>query len=125
MDMRNGLLIVTFAGALAACTSDRRNRPPDLAVIFSDRQDLSPSGDLVVYRDRDAACGEVIAQEMAVRTPVDIIFIVDNAVVIADPLHAIELTINSHFADLLGNSGVDYRVIVLSRYGNWRQRGFC
>jgi hypothetical protein len=50
------------------------------------------------------------------RRPIDIILVLDNSVSMAGELDAVERNINAHFAQILEASGVDYRVIVISRH---------
>ncbi|HEX2733876.1 MAG TPA: C-type lectin domain-containing protein [Polyangiaceae bacterium] len=52
------------------------------------------------------------------RRPVDIIISVDNSGSMQNVIKAIQDRINGDFATIIGNSGVDYRVIIVSRYGN-------
>ncbi|WP_373044820.1 PKD domain-containing protein [Vulgatibacter sp.] len=49
--------------------------------------------------------------------PVDIVFVVDNSGSMADEIVAIQNNINSNFSQIIGQSGIDYRVIFLSKHG--------
>ncbi len=49
--------------------------------------------------------------------PVDIIFVLDNSSSMADSVAGIQSGLPSTFAPALDAAGVDYRIIVLSRYG--------
>jgi hypothetical protein len=64
----------------------------------------------------DDAC--IISGETAelVTQPVDIILTLDNSGSMADELEAVEANINLNFASILASSGVDYRVILISRH---------
>lgn len=50
--------------------------------------------------------------------PVDIIIAVDNSGSMQNVVRAVQQRLNEDFAAIIQNSGVDYRVIVVSRYGN-------
>ena len=60
----------------------------------------------------------VINEEPAelVKQPVDIIVLLDNSGSMDDEAAAVEANINVNFASVLANSGVDYRVILISRH---------
>lgn len=49
--------------------------------------------------------------------PVDVIFVIDNSGSMGEEIAAIRKNINTDFAEIIAASGVDYRVIMLSRYG--------
>lgn len=48
----------------------------------------------------------------------DVVFVVDNSLSMRDEIAAVERSINSDFAGIIGESGVDYRIIMLSRHGS-------
>lgn len=62
------------------------------------------------------ACVQRAAAVEVTREPVDIILLLDNSGSMADELEAVERSINTDFADVLAASGVDYRVILVSRH---------
>ncbi len=49
--------------------------------------------------------------------PVDVIFIVDNSGSMTDEIVAVQSNINQNFAQIIGASGLDYRVIMISKHG--------
>ncbi|MDH5670542.1 MAG: hypothetical protein OEZ06_00225 [Myxococcales bacterium] len=49
--------------------------------------------------------------------PVDVILVIDNSGSMADEIEAIRQNINDNFARIIEDSGVDYRVIMLSLFG--------
>lgn len=49
--------------------------------------------------------------------PVDIIFVIDNSGSMREEIAAIRANINTNFAQVMENAGVDYRVIVISSHG--------
>lgn len=52
-----------------------------------------------------------------VMLPVDIIFVIDNSNSLSNEIAAVEANINTNFASLIAQSGLDYRVIMLSDFG--------
>lgn len=66
--------------------------------------------------DVDDACVINTAAAQFVEQPVDVILMLDNSGSMADELQAVEANINVNFASILASSGVDYRVILLSRH---------
>jgi len=64
----------------------------------------------------DDACVVNTAVAQLVEQPVDIILMLDNSGSMADELQAVEDNLNLNFASILANSGVDYRVILISRH---------
>jgi hypothetical protein len=63
-----------------------------------------------------ATCFRSDAQATLVKLPVDIILLLDNSGSMSDELEAVEANINRNFAEILANSGVDYRMILISRH---------
>src|SRR6188768_3785191 len=57
----------------------------------------------------------VSAAAKLIKVPVDIILVLDNSGSMEDELDAVEKNINVNFANILQQSGVDYRVILISR----------
>ncbi len=65
----------------------------------------------------DAACSnQESAAEVALK-PTDIIFIIDNSASMRHVVERVENNINANFASIIGNSGADYRIVMLSRHG--------
>jgi hypothetical protein len=65
---------------------------------------------------QDSACAAVSAS--ATKLPVDIIFVIDNSGSMTQEIQAVESNINANFATIIGNSGIDYRVIMVARHGS-------
>ena len=61
------------------------------------------------------ACVIAKAEAVLVKQAVDIIVLLDNSGSMEDEAAAVEANINVNFASVLENSGVDYRVILISR----------
>ncbi|MBI4818169.1 MAG: hypothetical protein HY791_18040 [Deltaproteobacteria bacterium] len=57
--------------------------------------------------------------------PADIIFVIDNSGSMELEIESVERNINESFADIIRNSGVDFRVIVLSQHGDSADRRIC
>ena len=63
-----------------------------------------------------ATCATTSAAAMLITEPVDIILVLDNSGSMEDELDAVEKNINVNFANILQQSGVDYRLILISRH---------
>jgi hypothetical protein len=68
--------------------------------------------------DTDAACGMVNAAATLTKAPVDIIMVVDNSGSMTQEIQGVQSNINMNFATILKNSGLDYRVILISHHGS-------
>ncbi len=64
------------------------------------------------------ACAQSTSQATLEQKPVDIIFIIGNNGSLSQEIDAVEKNINDNFAQIIGQSGIDYRVILLSRSGS-------
>lgn len=62
------------------------------------------------------ACATAVADAELTTEPVDIIIVLDNSGSMHEEMGAVERNINQNFATILSSSGVDYRVILLSRH---------
>ena len=62
------------------------------------------------------ACVTTSAEAVLMSEPVDIILVLDNSGSMEDELQAVEENININFANILQQSGIDYRVILISRH---------
>jgi hypothetical protein len=80
---------------------------------------IDPNGtvDMRPAFDRDAACGTVKAQATLTKAPVDVIFVIDNSGSMQSEIIAVQNNINQNFAQIIQNSGIDYRIIMISRHG--------
>ncbi len=63
-------------------------------------------------------CAEGRAVAYTQTRPIDIIFVVDNSDQMKEEIDRVEASINDEFGPLIAASGIDYRVIVISRYGD-------
>lgn len=115
---------VVFVLALGAC-STRSPGHPLVPVDAGPGTDLGPAdlGPVDAYRppldmpfDPDMACESATAAAVLERLPADIIWVVDNSASLAQEIANVQAGINA-FADYIAASGVDYRVIMLSKRG--------
>jgi hypothetical protein len=63
-------------------------------------------------------CGAIKAEASLGKKPVDIIVVIDNSGSMQQEIIGVEKNINSSFSDIIRNSGLDYRVILLSEFGD-------
>ncbi|MBK8251477.1 MAG: hypothetical protein IPK82_02265 [Polyangiaceae bacterium] len=59
------------------------------------------------------------------KKPVDIMFIIDNSGSMGDNINAVQNNINQNFAAIIGASGIDYRVIMISEHGALGAESIC
>jgi len=99
---------------LSACGDDvrvgRDGAPDDPDMRMVDAQPLD------AQLDPDASCATATAGAMLDVDPVDIIFMVDNSTSMEPAIREVEQGLND-FADRISESGLDYRVIMLSERG--------
>ncbi|MET0412164.1 MAG: hypothetical protein ABW217_12760, partial [Polyangiaceae bacterium] len=77
---------------------------------------VAGSGDEARPIQLEDACIIDRAGAALVKEPVDIVLVLDNSGSMADELAAVEQNINVNFAAILADSGIDYRVILISRH---------
>ncbi|HET9953383.1 MAG TPA: hypothetical protein VFQ61_02705 [Polyangiaceae bacterium] len=65
----------------------------------------------------EPGCSSVSARAPIELRPVDIVFVIDNSSSMNDEIAAVQTRINTDFAAQIANSGLDYRVVMISRYG--------
>ncbi len=139
-------LALGFAVALVRCNGDTADESPSTIpddVTHNDplatggspgAEDLGSGGTesydasvAVITRDsavdEDAGpvtdeCAAVTQQADIGYRPVDIVFIIDNSRSMQEEIAAVQDRINADFARIIEESGVDYRVIMFSRYGS-------
>jgi hypothetical protein len=64
------------------------------------------------------ACAVVTDEGRIVKKPMDIIVAIDNSASMQGEIQAVQMRINTDFANIIRASGIDFRVIMVSRYGN-------
>jgi hypothetical protein len=57
--------------------------------------------------------------------PVDIIFVIDNSGSMTEEINQFEQNVNKNFAQIIGASGLDYRVIMVTDFGPYNQQQVC
>ncbi|XXX74195.1 hypothetical protein WMF30_41780 [Sorangium sp. So ce134] len=65
----------------------------------------------------DTACVATVAEATLTKRPVDIVFVIDNSPSMANEIISVQNNINESFAAIIGASGIDYRVIMISAHG--------
>ena len=107
------LFAATLAATAASCGQDGSDPTQALQAAVESKATGATDGE-----DTDAACVGVRGDVPLARRPVDIILTVDNSGSMTDEIVAIQNNLNTHFADVLSRSGLDYRVILVSRHGS-------
>ena len=62
-------------------------------------------------------CATESQEATLVKKPVDIIFVIDNSGSMGQEILGVQDNINANFATIIENSGIDYRVIMLTQHG--------
>lgn len=75
--------------------------------------------------NQDSACESQSAEATLVKKPVDIIFVIDNSGSMSGEITAVQNNINVNFAQIIGDSGIDYRVIMLAKHGTNSSQSVC
>jgi hypothetical protein len=65
-------------------------------------------------------CPPITSTATLDKRPVDIIMVIDNSGSMTDEIVAVEANVNSNFATIIANSGLDYRIILISKHGSAR-----
>ncbi|MEC9396902.1 MAG: hypothetical protein VYE40_02145 [Myxococcota bacterium] len=73
----------------------------------------------------DRACGFLEQTATPDSKPVDVIFVVDNSFSMQEEIESIQRNINTNFADIIKDSGLDYRVIMISQHGKSDLKNIC
>jgi hypothetical protein len=67
--------------------------------------------------DPDSACATQSANATLTKKPVDIIITIDNSGSMTEEIVGVQKNINENFAQIIEQSGLDYRVILVARHG--------
>ncbi len=67
-------------------------------------------------------CAAVVQQAESIKKPVDVIFVIDNSSSMDGEINQVQDRINDDFAQIIEASGIDYRVIMVTRYGEVGRR---
>jgi len=65
----------------------------------------------------DSACAEQSAEATLTKKPVDVIIVIDNSGSMGQEIKGVQDNINQNFGQILANSGIDYRVIMVTEHG--------
>jgi hypothetical protein len=72
-----------------------------------------------------ALCGTQMAEPEITPKPVDIIVAIDNSGSMTEEIQGVQDNININFAEILGQSGLDYRVIMVAAFGDLADQSVC
>ena len=101
----------------------------DPSVPDSDGDGLKDGDEAALGTDplaSDQACVSVgVDASVGVVAPVDIVIIIDSSTSMLGEIDAVERNVSSNFADIMGASGLDYRVILLANYSPTALSGTC
>ena len=64
------------------------------------------------------ACADVVVEGNPTTKPSDIIFVIDNSCSMGQEINSVEQNINVNFAQIMGTSAVDYRIIMVTDHGS-------
>ncbi len=119
---------LTFLATAAVCTQLMGCGPSSTAKVNGGSQPVDagsgggsgtnpPTSMPPISGDPDPACVRVTSEARLEKKPVDLIVVVDNSRSMRDENDAIERNLNDSLATKIGNSGLDYRVILISAFG--------
>ncbi len=75
--------------------------------------------------DPDSACAAQSAQATLAKKPVDIVIVIDNSGSMSGEIEEVQNQINVNFAGIIEQSGLDYRVIMLTDFGDFNSQQVC
>lgn len=128
--MKRSSLALLLAPALVAGCGLRQPKgmpggpDPDMTAPVYDLA-APPPVDLRGVYNADAACAQANATAQPARRAIDLIVVIDNSPSMADEIHAVEININENLTRILDQSGLDYRVIFVTSFGEWTQNKIC
>jgi hypothetical protein len=71
----------------------------------------------------DGTCVSTRAQAELIRSPVDIVVVLDNSLSMSDEAASVEVNLNESFARILNDAGIDYRLILISEHRSSQGQG--
>jgi hypothetical protein len=71
----------------------------------------------------DGTCVSTQAQAELIRTPVDIVVVLDNSGSMSDEAASVERNLSENFAVILNDAGIDYRLILISEHRSSQRQG--
>lgn len=127
------ILVVGLSATGCSCTSDTIVGTNTDGGPKSDAQsDAKSDSDINMTWDGNVGdgsntCAQQEGMATIVNRPVDIIVVIDNSGSMSGEIAEVEVQINTSFANILDNADppIDYRVIMLSRFGNFNAQRIC
>jgi hypothetical protein len=107
------------AGPLVVAEADPASSPAAMPSDMNPGSDIpsrAPGTGAAPAAEDTSACAMASAPVEIARLPVDIIIALDNSGSMDDEARAVEANINVNFASILQQTGVDYRVILVSEH---------
>ena len=101
------------AGDVASDDVANDDTRPDTAGVDTTDEDTARDTAPDTSDDSGEVCATVDASAENVRFPVDIVWIIDNSLSMEEEIRIVEARIND-FARFIGDSGLDYRVVMIS-----------
>jgi cysteine-rich repeat protein len=77
------------------------------------------------YAECFESCESQSQEATLKKKPVDIIFVIDNSGSMSNEIKAVQNNINKSFSQIIGQSGLDYRVIMISAHGSYSSFKIC
>ena len=118
----SSVLISSFI-SLAACADHTYVAGDDTDLTADETEDeRAPAAETLELDDEEleneaGQCGHDSFAASSVDKAVDIIFVIDNSGSMNQEIEAVEKNINENFAQIIEDSGIDYRVIMLTEHG--------
>lgn len=111
-----GLVAISLLAIIGACSA--------AASILSSAGGTG-GGDFSGFGGGDSAktCVDALVTNISTVRPVDVIFVIDDSGSMIEELEAISKNINKHFAEVMDNAGLDYRVIMIVKHGKTSLNG--
>jgi hypothetical protein len=116
MTRRSGQLAQALLPSLVAACAAGTPTCPDQDCSDAGLAPAAPVTPRIVGEERACAMQESAAVP-GLESQVDVVLVIDNSGSMQDEIEAVRRHINESFADLLRQSGVDYRVLLVTQYG--------
>lgn len=105
------LLVFGLSAGYFACSAN-------LKTLNNEETNQEESINLNIQNDeKSESCIESSAVKVVSSRPVDVIFVIDNSGSMSEEINAIVDNINDHFANVMNQAGLDYRVIMIVKHG--------
>jgi hypothetical protein len=112
-------LCATLLVATGACSDDKcvGAKCPDAGAGTAGVGLVMTDAAIHAVSEDEACSAQSVHAMRGPKRPVDVIFVIDNSGSMDEEIAAVRDNINRDFAGIIAASGVDYRVIMLSKYG--------